>query len=108
MSTPRAGQGLQLTLLSRAYCHLCDDLRDALAPIAARHCATVAELDVDDDPVLEAKFGDRVPVLLQGDPDDGVELCHFHLDRVRVEAALAAAAQAAGLESPLAKKADFR
>ena len=23
-----------LTLLSRAYCHLCDEMRDALAPIA--------------------------------------------------------------------------
>jgi hypothetical protein len=108
VSLPRAGRGLRLTLLSRAYCHLCDELRDALAPIAARHSATVVELDVDDDPALEAIFGDRVPVLLLGKPDDGAELCHFHLDRVRVEAALAAAAQAAGLESPLAKKSDFR
>jgi citrate lyase gamma subunit len=108
VSVPRSGSGLRLTLLSRAYCHLCDDLRDALAPIAARHGAEVVELDVDDDPALEAIFGDRVPVVVLGNPDDGTELCHFHLDRARVEAALTAAARVPGSESPLARKADFR
>ncbi|HET7134613.1 MAG TPA: glutaredoxin family protein, partial [Casimicrobiaceae bacterium] len=35
-----------LTLLSRAYCHLCDDMREALAPLAIRAGAHVVELDV--------------------------------------------------------------
>lgn len=111
MSAPRAPLGhggARLTLLSRAYCHLCDELRDALAPIALQFSATVVELDVDNDPALEAAFGDRVPVLLLGSPEDGVELCHFHLDRSRVESALAAAGPGEGAESPLAKEADFR
>ncbi|HET9671142.1 MAG TPA: glutaredoxin family protein [Casimicrobiaceae bacterium] len=77
-----------LTLLSRAYCHLCDDMREALAPLARRAGARVAELDVDADPALEAKFGDLVPVLLLGSVDHGVELCHFALDVARVRAAL--------------------
>ena len=78
-----------LTLLSRAYCHLCDEMRDALAPIALRHAVAVTEVDVDADPALEARFGDLVPVLLLGAPEDGVELCHYRLDAPAVEAALA-------------------
>jgi glutaredoxin len=81
-----------LTLLSRAYCHLCDEMRDALAPIARRHGVSVVEVDVDADPVLEAAFGDLVPVLLLGAKEDGVELCHYRLDAPAVEAALAALA----------------
>ncbi|HEX6795557.1 MAG TPA: glutaredoxin family protein [Casimicrobiaceae bacterium] len=76
-----------LTLLVRAYCHLCDDLRAALAPLAAQVCATIVEIDVDTDPRLEARFGERVPVLLQGGID-GRELCHYTLDRERVAQAL--------------------
>lgn len=77
-----------LTLLVRAYCHLCDDMREALAPLAAQAGATVVELDVDADPRLETRFGERVPVLLQGGIG-GPELCHYTLDRPRVAAALA-------------------
>jgi glutaredoxin len=78
-----------LTLLSRAYCHLCDEMRDALLPIALRHGVAVVEVDVDAHPALEAAFGDLVPVLLLGTPEHGVELCHYHLDAPAVEAALA-------------------
>ena len=78
-----------LTLLSRAYCHLCDEMRDALAPLARRHGATVAEVDVDAHPELEARYGELVPVLLLGTAADGVELCHYRLDAPAVERALA-------------------
>ena len=82
-----------LTLLSRAYCHLCDEMRDAVTPIAMRHDVAVVEVDVDAHPALEAAFGERVPVLLLGAPSDGTELCHFQLDADAVEAALAKLAQ---------------
>ena len=82
----------QLTLLVRAYCHLCDDMRAALAPIAAKAGAMIVEVDVDADPLLEATFGERVPVLLQGGVD-GQELCHYTLDRERVAQALGAKTQ---------------
>jgi hypothetical protein len=78
----------QLTLLTRAYCHLCADLRLAIAPLAIEAGATIVELDVDADPLLESRFGDRVPVLLDGGVD-GRELCHSRLDRARVRDALA-------------------
>jgi len=77
-----------LTLLTRAYCHLCDDMRDAIAPLAARFDATVTELDVDADPALEERYGERVPVLLLGSPAAGVELCHYFLDSAELHRVL--------------------
>lgn len=77
-----------LTLLSRAYCHLCDEMREALHPVAQAHGAAVVEVDVDAYPHLEAAFGERVPVLVLGSPGEGAELCHYRLDRDAVERAL--------------------
>ena len=79
----------RLTLLTRAYCHLCDTMRDALGPLALAHGATVVEIDVDAEPDLEVMYGELVPVLLHGDVDQGQVLCHYHLDRARVVQALA-------------------
>jgi hypothetical protein len=79
---------LELTLLTRAYCHLCDEMRDALRPIVSGTGARVMEIDVDSDAALEARFGDLVPVLLHGSVD-GVELCHYRLDAARVTDVLA-------------------
>jgi hypothetical protein len=94
-----AGSGpankLLLTLLSRAYCHLCDEMRVAVAPIAAAHGATLSVVDVDADQTLEAVYGDRVPVLFLGAPGSGIELGHYVCDTTHVSAALAAAASAA-------------
>ena len=59
---------VRLTLLVRAYCHLCDDMRAALAPIDARTVSPSTEIDVDADPALEARWGDLVPVLLARRP----------------------------------------
>jgi Glutaredoxin-like domain (DUF836) len=84
----RAPAKVRLTLLTRGYCHLCDTMRDALMPLVRRAGATVQELDVDADPALEALYGDRVPVLMLGDVEDGSVLCHYHLDRARVLEAL--------------------
>jgi hypothetical protein len=78
---------IELTLLVRAYCHLCDDMRAALRPLAAAAGARITEIDVDADAAIEARFGDLVPVLLLGSID-GVELCHYRLDRARVADAL--------------------
>jgi hypothetical protein len=71
-----------LTLLVRAYCHLCDDMRDALAPLAAKFAWTVDEFDIDADATLEKRWSDSVPVLLAGDR----ELCRYRLDEVAVTA----------------------
>ncbi len=71
---------MTLTLLVRAYCHLCDEMGAALAPFVASRKVTVELIDVDADPTLEARWGDKVPVLLSGEE----ELCHYRLDAAAV------------------------
>jgi thioredoxin reductase (NADPH) len=44
------------------------------------------EIDVDADPALEERFGERVPVLT--DAQD-LEICHFRLDTAALRARLA-------------------
>ena len=80
---------MRLTLLSRAYCHLCDEMLEAVTPLAAARGVAVAVVDVDADPALESEYGDRVPVLFVGEPRDGAELCRYRFDGGRFEAALA-------------------
>lgn len=64
-----------LHLYGRRDCHLCAEMRDALAewpvPLA------IVETDVDDDAELVRRFGARVPVLVA---PDGTEICHYFLD----------------------------
>ncbi|QBQ97110.1 glutaredoxin family protein [Paraburkholderia pallida] len=79
---PRAGA--QLVLYGRAWCHLCEDMRAALEPLAAAAGARIELIDVDSDPALQARYDELVPVLVC----DGVELCHYRLDEARVRAAL--------------------
>ncbi len=91
---------MRLTLLVRAYCHLCDDMRAQLIPLAARHGARVDEIDVDADAALEARYGDLVPVLLLGSVD-GAEICHYTLDAAHVQRALVAASARGASRFPL-------
>jgi hypothetical protein len=73
---------MQLTLIVRPYCHLCDEMRAAVLPLAEAAGCPVQEIDVDTDPALEARWGARVPVLLGG----AHELCHYRVDRAVLSA----------------------
>jgi thiol-disulfide isomerase/thioredoxin len=75
----------QLTLYSRTWCHLCDDMLAALESLRSEHEFEVSVIDVDADPALEARFDELVPVL----EAEGRELCHYHLDEQAVRAYLA-------------------
>jgi hypothetical protein len=81
---PEAVERRRLTLLVRAYCHLCDDMRDALTPLAARLGWAIDEIDIDADATLEKQGGEGVPVLLVGNS----ELCRHRIDAVVVAAFL--------------------
>jgi glutaredoxin len=74
-------------LYGRAWCHLCEELRAGLEPIAAEFGVPIECIDVDTDPALEALYDELVPVLVL----DGVELCHYRLDETRVRSALLSA-----------------
>jgi glutaredoxin len=75
----------RLTLLGRAWCHLCDDMRNALTTLAAERPFELEVVDVDGDPELERRYGEDIPVLLAG----GAELCRHRLDAPRVAEYLA-------------------
>ena len=73
-----------LTVLSRTYCHLCDDLLAQLKLFQQRYDFAIEVVDVDRHPALEEKWGDKVPVLLDGER----EICHYFLDVEAVDARL--------------------
>ncbi|EGY51803.1 glutaredoxin family protein [Neisseria shayeganii] len=72
---------MTLTLLFREYCSLCHRMRADLQPYQARYGFELAVLDVDDDPELETRYNELVPVLLHGD----TEICHWHLDEAALQ-----------------------
>ena len=76
---------IELTMISRSYCHLCHDMEVALVPLAAEFGAMVTVVDVDADPALEARYDELVPVLLHGE----TELCHYFLDEAKTREYLA-------------------
>jgi hypothetical protein len=61
----------KLTLYSRTYCHLCDDMIAGLQLLQARFQFNLEVVDVDSDERLEERFGNDVPVLMHGER----ELC---------------------------------
>jgi len=69
-----------LTLYGRGWCHLCEDMLAALEPLRGEFGFTLDVVDVDSNPQLETRFGERVPVLVHGER----ELCHYHLDTAAV------------------------
>lgn len=58
----------EFTLFQRDDCHLCDQ---ALAVLAEARLPDFSSVWIDDDELLEARYGVRVPVLRRG---DGAEL----------------------------------
>ena len=79
---------MHFTLYSRSYCHLCDDMLDALNALQGEGPRfTVDVIDVDADPALVARFDELVPVLF-GDLAQP-ELCHYFLDQEAVRRCLA-------------------
>ncbi len=82
MRSGSAAATARLTLYGRSYCHLCDEMLAALAPLLGEFGVAVDVVDVDSDAALEQRFGTLVPVLLHAD----TELCHYHLDTAKVRA----------------------
>jgi glutaredoxin len=74
----------KLTVLTREYCHLCHDFMAALQQFRGRYDFDIDVVDVDQHPELESKWGEKVPVLLDGH----LEICHYFLDTAAVDARL--------------------
>jgi hypothetical protein len=84
VADPRSISSLMhFTLYSRSYCHLCQDMLDALMRLQTpEQPITVDVIDVDADAALVARFDELVPVLYADLSQP--ELCHYFLDESKV------------------------
>jgi glutaredoxin len=81
----RATSGARVTLYGRPGCHLCDDARAVVERVCAELGEEYVEISVDDDPELQRRFGDEVPVTFV----DGRQHDFWRVDESRLRAALA-------------------
>lgn len=74
-----------LRVLSRSWCHLCDDMIDLFMALAVSADVALVVEDVECSEAVEAQWGERVPVLFAA---DGEILSEYRLDLARVHAYL--------------------
>ena len=80
---------MHFTLYSRSFCHLCQDMLDALLllqPPDKTFTVDVIDIDASPDASLLVRFDELVPVLF-GDLAEP-ELCHYFLDEAAVRRCL--------------------
>ena len=81
MSEPRAPR---VTLYSRPGCHLCEAAEEIVAAVCLELGERYSVVLIDDDPALQARFSDEVPVTFV----DGRQHDFWRVDPVRLRAAL--------------------
>jgi len=57
---------LEVTLYSRPGCHLCEEAKAAIAPALREFGASLREVNIEADAVLEGRYGRDIPVLFIG------------------------------------------
>jgi glutaredoxin len=65
-----------VTVYGKPGCHLCDDARAVVRDVLAGRDIGLREVDVTLDPVLERRYGERIPVVAL----DGEELFDYVVD----------------------------
>jgi glutaredoxin len=70
-----------ITLFGKPGCHLCDEARAEIESVRRRRAFELREVDVSLDPVLHARYGERIPVLVVG----GEEAFEYHVDAGELE-----------------------
>ena len=80
----------QVVLYGREGCSPCAHARDALRRLGRDFAFELTERDVDAEPALAARYGDRVPVIAVG----GDEVSEGRFDAAAVRRALSDAARA--------------
>lgn len=93
---------IELTLIGKPECHLCDvasDVVDAVVaelPDAVAEDMEISELSILDDPALYEKYWEKIPVLLI----DGELHAHWRVSSDRLREALVAKADATAGKDP--------
>ncbi|MEA2420301.1 MAG: hypothetical protein QOE60_2507 [Thermoleophilaceae bacterium] len=70
-----------LILYGKPGCHLCDDARAAVERAAASRGVGLEQVDVSRDATLNARYGERIPVL----EIDGETLFEFFVDEAALK-----------------------
>jgi glutaredoxin len=55
---------IEIRLYTRRDCRLCEEMKEVLLQVSRAYAVDLAELDIDQDPDLKARFDHEVPVLL--------------------------------------------
>jgi glutaredoxin len=75
----------KLTLYGKPGCHLCDEARAVVNQVRVARTFELEEVDLTRDPVLEARYRERIPVVVI----DGEEMLELVIDPTELEQALA-------------------
>ena len=57
---------IEVTLYTRAGCHLCEEAKAQIAPLLREFSVQLREVDIDADPALHEQFTNDVPVIFLG------------------------------------------
>ena len=76
----------RVTLIGKPSCHLCDEARAVVAKVTAELGLEFEELSILDDPDLQARYWEQVPVTLV----DGEQHDFWRVSESRLRAALGA------------------
>jgi hypothetical protein len=81
-------RNIQLTLIGKPGCHLCDDAREAIRQVTDR-LPDVSRIEFDersilDEPELFDRYAEEIPVVLI----DGRQHTYWRVDKSRLQAAL--------------------
>jgi thiol-disulfide isomerase/thioredoxin len=67
----------EFILYGKADCHPCKVMLQELQQLNETYSFEIKTIDIREDPIFKERYGTRIPVLVA----DGVELCHFTLDK---------------------------
>lgn len=56
----------EVTLYTRPGCHLCEEAKRAIAPLLREASAVLHEVNIENDAVLEERYGCDIPVIFVG------------------------------------------
>lgn len=76
---------VEVLLLSKPECHLCDDAREVIAEVCSELEVTWTERDITLDEAEHARYWEQIPVVLV----DGVQHAFWRVDEARLRAELA-------------------
>jgi glutaredoxin len=75
----------QVTLYGKPGCHLCEEAREVVERVRAQHPFELDEVDITRDPVLEALYRERIPVVAI----DGQEALELVIETSELERCIA-------------------